>query len=436
MSNILLLEGMDRGLARDVAAIEAIDHHAHPVSVGDELPGDLARPIQPYDVNLPLRMRPDNPEYLDAWAALWGYEERDWSVPHLARLIETKQAIMAEQGDNFNVWVLDQLNIKTMIGIAHGPSPSEPPPRFRWCAFSDWFLWPFPVAGVEPAGLPKMYRDTNDKFTAQFNPGGRPTSLDRYVESVLEPVLDLYKKQGAVGIKFHGPYNRPLNFDEVQSSEARSLYERGLREGALSFADHKALQDFLFELLVRSGGNRGLIVQMHTGYGLREGFVTAGSNPLLMERIIHAVSGTTFVLLHGGWPFVAETVALLANDNVYTDFSCATLFQAPRSLAGQIRAALQWYPDKLLFGTDAYSDSAIPFLGGLPYLRNPLSAWEEKAWLMDRTGRTALALALSGMQADAEIDGARAENMLRMVMAGTATRLYGLGGMADGGRAG
>ncbi len=87
---------------------------------------------------------------------------------------------------------------------------------------------------------------------------------------------------------------------------------------------------------------------------------------------------------------------------------------------------MQWYPGKLLYGTDAYSDSAIPFLGGLPYLPKALHAWEEKAWLMDRTGRTALALALSGMQADAEIDANRAENMLRMVMVGTATRLYGL----------
>ncbi len=420
------LRGLDTGIARNVAAIEAIDQHAHPVSVGVELPGDPDRPIQPYNVNLPLRMRPDNPEYIDAWVALWGYDERDWSVPHLRKLVDRKQEIMAREGQDYNVWVLDRLNIKTMIGIAPGPSPSEPPPRFRWCAFSDWFLWPFPVAGAHPAGRPAAPRATTARCASRSSPAGRPPTLDGYIATVVEATLDLYKEQGAVGIKFHGPYNRPLNFDEVPGAEAKTLYERGLRDGALRSSEHKALQDFLFEHLVRSAGRRGLIVQMHTGYGVRDGFVAAGSNPMLMERIFHAARGTDFVLLHGGWPFVNETVALLANDNVYTDFSCATLFQYPRSLARQIRAALEWYPEKLLFGTDAYSERSIALLGGMPFKANPLGGWEEKAWLMDRTGRTALALALSGMREDGGLGGKRADEVTRTVMGGTAARLYGL----------
>ncbi len=425
-SSILPLRGIDPGLAREVSSIRAIDQHAHPVAVGVEPSGDPDCPIQPYEVSLPLRMRPDSPEYLDAWEALWGYQERSWALPQLRNLVDRKQAIIAEQGQNYNVWVLDQLNIKTMIAMAPGPSPSEPSPRFEWCAFAEWFMWPVPVAEVPASAMSKTYRATNDRFTARFNPGGSPATLDHYLESVMERTLDLYKQQGAVGIKFHGPYNRPLNFDEIAVDDARSLYARGHRDGGLPFADHKALQDFLFERLVTSAGNRGFIVQIHTGFGGRENFFTAGSNPLLMERIFHAVRGTNFVLLHGGWPFIKETVALLATDNVYTDFSCAALFQYARSLAGQIRAALEWYPEKLLYGTDAYSELSIAHLNGLPFRANPLAGWEEKAWLMDRTGRTALTLALSEMQDDGEIDHNRAEKFVGMVMSETATRLYAL----------
>ncbi|MCO5066697.1 MAG: amidohydrolase [Rhizobiaceae bacterium] len=419
----VVLRGLDAGIAADVAAVEAIDHHAHPMALGIELSGDPDQPIQPYDFGQPLRMRPDNPEYLDAWAGLWGYEDRDWSLANLARLVERKEAVIAEQGADYNVWILNRLKIRTMIGIAPGPLASLPPPRFRWCAFSDWFLWPFPVEGVL-SPMQTGYRATNDRLTHEHSPAGRPSSVDAYIADVMIPVLARYAEQGAVGIKFHGPYNRPLNFDFVGAAHADALYARGLASGSLSAIDHKALQDFLFERLVILAGEQQLVVQMHTGYGVRPDFVIAGSNPLLMERIVHLAHRTKFVLLHGGWPFVRETVTMLANENVFTDFSCACLFHYPRALSHQIRAALEWYPEKLLYGTDAYSERAIAMLAGLPPKANPLGGWEEKAWLMNRTGRTALALALSGMQVDGEIGSERVAELIDKVMGGTAAELY------------
>jgi len=98
--------------------------------------------------------------------------------------------------------------------------------------------------------------------------------------------------------------------------------------------------------------------------------------------------------------------------------------QYPRSLSQQIRAALEWFPEKLMFGTDAYSERSLALLGGLPFLPNPLGGWEEKAWLMNRTGRTALGLALSGMQRDGELTAQRASELTHMVMHDTAIRLY------------
>ncbi len=427
LTNVLpALTGLDMGIARDIASIQAIDQHAHPVSVGIELPGDPKYPIQPYDVQQPLRMRHDNREYLDAWSSLWGYEERDWSTSSLARLIERKESIKAAKGVGYNVWVLDQLNIKTMIGIAPGPSPSEPEPRFRWCAFSDWFLWPFSLQNRRLSTMQSNFRATNDRFSQRWSPAGRSATLDAYLADVVISTLNLYKQQGAVGIKFQTPYSRPISFDSVSQADAMTFYSEGMKTGELPAGPHKALQDFLFERLTTLAGESGFIVQMHTGYGACDGFAAAGSNPMLMERIFHTVKGTKFVLLHGGWPFVTETVSLLANLNVYTDFSCATLYHYPRRVSTQIRAALEWYPEKLLYGTDAYSERSIALLGGLPFRANPLGGWEEKAWLMDRTGRTALALALSGMREDGEIAASDATKFMHMVMGETAAQLYEL----------
>ena len=67
----------------------------------------------------------------------------------------------------------------------------------------------------------------------------------------------------------------------------------------------------------------------------------------------------------------------------------------------------------LLFGTDAY-----------PY-SNELG-WEESGWLAARTGREALARALTAMLRDGEISRPRASDLARMVLRENARALYGL----------
>ena len=416
----------DHGLQHEIDSIQAVDEHAHPLPLGLEPAGDPRRPIQPYDYPLPLRMRPSNPEYLDAWAALWGYEHRDWDVGHLADLMAKKQAVIAAQGQSYNVWVLDQLRIQTMIGIAYAPSATEPPPRFRWCAFADWLLWPFPCDPAPDSALINLFLATMGRMRGTVQCDDVPPDLDGFVARVMLPVLELYKRQDSVGIKFQTPYYRPLDFDDVPHADAAALYTRGVQKGSLGRREHKALQDYLFRKLVAEAGMLGFVVQMHTGLGVKPNFDIAGSNPLLMEPVFHAATGTKFVMLHGGWPFDKETVSLMAHSNVYTDFSCANIYQYPRSLSNQIRAALEWFPEKILYGTDAYSDRSIAMLSGVAVRSNPLAGWEEKAWLMDRAGRQALGLALSGMLGDGIVDAGRASELAGMVMRENATSLYRL----------
>jgi uncharacterized protein len=116
-------------------------------------------------------------------------------------------------------------------------------------------------------------------------------------------------------------------------------------------------------------------------------------------------------LVHGGWPFAKQAGALLYKPNVYADFSAQTFLLYPRELAGVIRGWLEFVPEHVLFGTDAFTVG-------------PDVGWEEAAWLTNKTGREALALALTGMMRDGELTHARALELAHMVLHDNAAKLY------------
>jgi predicted TIM-barrel fold metal-dependent hydrolase len=105
--------------------------------------------------------------------------------------------------------------------------------------------------------------------------------------------------------------------------------------------------------------------------------------------------------------------SLMSKPNVYADFSAQTFFTYPRELSEILRNWLEFYPDRILFGTDAFSFG-------------PAVDWGEVAWLSNTTAREALALALTGMINDGEIDRARALELARMVLHDNAAKLYGM----------
>jgi len=117
--------------------------------------------------------------------------------------------------------------------------------------------------------------------------------------------------------------------------------------------------------------------------------------------------------VHGGFPFDRAVTSLIQKPNVYADISGQTFFRSRHDLSETLRLWLWAFPEKVLFGTDAFTMS-------------PLRGWEEMAWLATRTGRDALALALTKMIAAGEITRPRAEQVARLVMRDNAIKLYGL----------
>lgn len=417
--------GVDRDLLKDINKIKAIDNHAHPVKyVAPGEPADTEFDALPLDAippfPLPVRLFPNNPEFIRAWHDLYRYAHNDMSEAHVRELLATKQNIVKQKGAGTPAWILDQLNIETMFANRVAMGRGLNAPRFLWVPFDDALLFPLSNeaakrSNVDYKGFYPAEEKLLKRYMSDLNVRALPPSLDLYLKQVVTPTLERQKRTGAVAIKYEAAYLRKLDFDNPDESKARVTYARSVRGGEPPATDYKALQDFLFFYIAREAGRLGLAVHIHCIEGAGGFYRQSGSNPLLLETAFNDASlrKTNFVVVHGGYPFTKEMGSLMSKPNVYADFSAQTFFTYPRELSETLRNWMEFYPDKILFGTDAFSFG-------------PEVDWGEVAWLSNTTARQALAFALTGMMQDGEIDRARAMQLAQMVLHDNAAKLYGL----------
>jgi uncharacterized protein len=426
-SSINAQTNADPALLAEIKRIQAIDNHAHVMGVAragekeDEEFDAIACGKLEFVSPPPMRLRPDNPIYTGAWRELYGYRHgTSMSEAHMGELLESKRRVMREQGDNYPTWVLDKLNIETMLANRVAIKQGLAAPRFRWVAYGDPLMLPLSTKRLREQNSDKRFFYAQEEMLLKrdltsLNMKNLPPTLDLYLSSVVTPTLDNQKRQGAVAVKLVAAYMRPLDFADVPKTEAERVYARYVRGGEPSWSEYKKLQDFLFRYIAREAGRVGLVVHIHTGGGCGHYFNLSGGNPLLLESVLNdpLLRKTNFVLVHGGYPFVKEAEFLIEKPNVYADFSAQTFLLTPQALSRVLRDWLEYEPEKILFGTDASPAT-------------PEVSWEESAWLTNRTAREALTLALTGMMKDGDINRERAIELARGVLRENALKLYGL----------
>jgi predicted TIM-barrel fold metal-dependent hydrolase len=207
-----------------------------------------------------------------------------------------------------------------------------------------------------------------------------------------------------------------LNFAPADENEARRIFARYVKGGGPSKPEYTTVQDFLLRSIAREAGRLGLAVHFHTGTGCGGYFDVAGSNPSQLDSLLNDASlrKTNFVLIHGGaGPYTKVAAVLMGKPNVYADFSEQDALISTHTLSGVIRDWLEWYPEKVLFGTDLSPGT-------------PEADWEENGYVAATRGREALAIALTGMINDGEITHEGALELARMVLRENAMKLYGL----------
>jgi uncharacterized protein len=408
------------GLLAEINRIRAIDNHAHPkrvVSAGEtDDEEEYAAPAEAFDV--PVRLRPDNPEYALAWESLYSF--RDTNQASAKGVLAVKQELMREHGDSFPVWALDQLGIEVMLSNRVAMGRGLTAPRFRWVPFADSLLFPLDNRGMGSINpdYRARYQGTDRLLKRNLKESGvkaLPLTLDGYLREVVTATLARQKREGAIAVKFATAYHRSLDVADVPEATARGIYARFSKGGVPPTGEYKALQDFLFRYISREAGRMGLVVHVHVGGGASGYFNLSGANPFVLEPVLNdpRLRATKFVLIHGGLPFAQEARLLIYKPNVYADFSGQTFLLSKRELSTVLRSWLEFVPEKVLFATDAFEIS-------------PEVSWVDHAWLTTTTAREALAFALTGMMNDGDITPERALELAKMVMRDNAAKLYGL----------
>jgi len=417
-SSVFAQDAVDPALLAEINRIRVIDNHMHGDPVDPSRPGrwqvesPLGTPSYPDVVGL----QPVNPEWRAAWYALYGYGYADTELPHVKALLATKRETMQKGGSNWPSIVLDTAGVDIALLNSVRPGAGQTNGRFRWVPYADPLLRPF-------AGDTSWLRYSGGDLTInsllkETGFSRPPPSLTEYRINIVNALLARWKGNGAVAIKFMCAYARPLDFQVVEEAAAAAVYQKALKgaEG-LSAAEHKLLEDYLFSVIAAAAGSQQLAVHIHTGNGDGPWFNNERADPGLLETAINsrALRKTHFVLLHGGWPYHAVAQAMLDKPNTWADFSAQTFYLSTHQLAGILRDWLSWHPEKVLFGSDAYSGED-----------SPLSDWEEKEFLTTSKARRAIAIALTAMIHDGEISRERALEIARGVLRENAIRLYGL----------
>jgi predicted TIM-barrel fold metal-dependent hydrolase len=406
-------ERPDAQLLALINQIKAVDNHSHALPVPSQaaLDNDIPNPLGTSAPFMSVRQRESNTEWIDAWRALYAYQQQDADAAHVQEALRAKKDRIRAQGAAYPAWVLDQIRIDVVLINAPTLGTGQTSPRFLWVPYADGFLFPFQAIDFQGSMTLQQRR-------TQVGLGSMPPAWMSYLKLITQQ-LTAWKANGAVAVKFAISYYRPLDFARVADADAERIYERYLALGEQRHdyhtTDYRALQDFLLRYVLREAGRIGLPVHIHTGEGAGPAFPTAGSNPLLLEGVLNdfSLARTIFVLVHGGFPFDREVVSLIQKPNVYVDISGQTFFRSANDLSDTLRPWLYTFPEKIMFGTDAFTNT---------WLRG----WEEMTWIATRSGRIALALALTRMMAAGEITRVRAEEVARMVLRENAVRLYQL----------
>jgi hypothetical protein len=400
-------------LLPQIEKIPIFDHHAHPGFSDDPDVDAMASPPG----SVAMRERDTNPELVAASKALFGYPYDDLAPEHAKWLTAKKAELKKQLGQAYFSHILDRLNIEESVANRAMMADYLDPRRFKWVFFADSFMWPFDNErerarnADEEVYIPlqeKMLR----RFMKQEGFSALPSDFAAYLGFVTRTLQDNQKK-GGIAMKFEVAYFRSTRFADPTREQAEDVYDRFVSGGIPSEAEYRTFQDYLFRYLIREGGRLQLPVHIHTAVGVGDYYNITQGSIMNLEDILRdpRYSSTTFVMIHGGYPYEREAIWLAARKNVYMDSSLMEIAEYPAQFKNSLRQWLETFPDKITFGTDAF-----------PY--NDVLGAEESYWLGVQSARTALAAALAEMVSEGEVTEAQALQLAHGYLHDNAVSIY------------
>ncbi|MCZ7664939.1 MAG: hypothetical protein M5U22_19355 [Thermoleophilia bacterium] len=152
-----------------------------------------------------MRLRPDSPDWLAAYRALYDYPHTELSNASMSELSDKMDRVVAEQGDRFPEWVLDRTGIEVMLANRVNMGLGLESPRFRWVSFVDALMLPLSTkaeAAVSPdrEKLFPLEDDLLRRYMADLEVEELPATLDDYLRTVVSATLQSQQSNESLSI--------------------------------------------------------------------------------------------------------------------------------------------------------------------------------------------------------------------------------------------
>ncbi|KUM26648.1 hypothetical protein AU467_20120 [Mesorhizobium loti] len=239
--------------------------------------------------------------------------------------------------------------------------------------------------------------------------GREAVTLEEWLD-IVDFYFSTYARR-AVAVKCYIAYSRSLNFAPVAKTNAARLFLHHVGESGLPLGsgDLQVLQDFLFRYCVAKAGEFGLPVKLHTGYLAGHGIMQLArvrDNASDLCRLLQDFPDTRFVLMHIGYPYEKEFIALAKHyPNAAIDMCWAWIINPAASVRFLKEFLLSVPSSKIFtFGGDYYA--VEPVYGHACIARRGISQ------------------ALSELVAEGWIASEEAPNMIQTIMRGNALRFF------------
>ena len=388
-------------LLPQISRIRIFDHHAHP-GFPDDPEVDPA-PVP--EGAVPLRLTPGNPDWAAADKALFGATSK-------------AQLKARNPGPKYFNAILDALGIETSIANRITMPADLDPARFKWVFYVDPVLFPFDTGGLaarntdQAAFMPNQTK-LAQRFRQQAGLAAAPADLAGYLAFVSRVIED-HQRRGAVAVKFEIAYFRSFVFDDPPRDATEAIYTKYRHGGVPIAAEYTAFQDYVFRYVLTECGRLHLPVHIHSAAGAGDYFSLAGVSVLSLESVLRdpRYLTTTFVLIHGGYPFDQQAILIAMMKNVWLDSSATGSFlMYPNQFKDVLKRWFEINPGKVTFGSDAFPIDAR--LGA-----------EQLYWFGVHNARTAAAAALAEMIAAREVTEVQAMTIARGYLHDNAAALY------------
>ncbi|MBT4815490.1 MAG: amidohydrolase family protein [Lentisphaerae bacterium] len=258
----------------------------------------------------------------EACRVLYGEDAGVFLRPDSSQAAFDKAAALREKG----AWgaiehAMDVVGIKKQIAFC-GFKPKDTRPfagiagnRLAYLAYIDEV-----INGEDIVPSPDYPELSDTYYNCLCKQLGPLPTLDSYLAD-LDAEIDQWRSHGVVGMKTAMAYTWGLKVSDPTERDARRAFSK---KNDMTFEDRRIVHDFAFHHILAACRRNEFPVVVHTGYQNWGHGSLCQTNPMEFHNVLvdRRYRDMTFVLLHGGNPYVGETSYLAGMfENVIIDFT-------------------------------------------------------------------------------------------------------------------